>query len=335
MFTLKSLEYNRSEPDQKQSKHLNTGYHFARGHHKRTYPNTHFLHLYSSQTRPYPPMDCTTSSSGYILRSVMKPSTSVYNFAQLIFLLMVAPMFLSAGTLHELSDQREELTQQLDSLNLLKQDLKREGTAITEIELRQARLRDSLNYLRTRIQLTSAERSPLGTRKSPGLFQIPATMFDWTIVIVGGVAFFSGLMLVIGITRSFSSRKKRRSTKKKNLPPVQPHIEKTETYKPVPAFPSAEPPPTVSNDKSDPSSLPQRIARSPAPPIDSGPFPHNDRLQPQKKSSTTTKEDPSSLEQQILDAANSGLDAGTISRKFHISVDHVALLLKMSMQERK
>ncbi len=255
-----------------------------------------------------------------------------------LFLLYSLPVFAIPGTIDLLSEQRETLSRQLDSLDLIKQDLKREGKTIAEIELRQIRLKDSLNFVRNQIQATSRESEPSKHRKGSGFIQKPANFFDWIIVIVGGVAFFSGLMLIMGISRSFSSRKKRKSEKNRPtsqqvVKPVKEPVPGT----PEPAFPGLSDSTTAGAPSKDVSitSIQHRIARSEPSTIQSSPkIPALPRKSAPQFSPRPNDED-SSMESQVLAAAKSGLDALAISRKFQISVDHVALLLKMSAPGRK
>ncbi|MBN1758669.1 MAG: hypothetical protein JW863_10145 [Chitinispirillaceae bacterium] len=268
----------------------------------------------------------------------MKPSSSLYCSPLFFILFCFQIVYSSATTLGDLSERRAEITQQLDSLDLLKQNLKREGIAITEVELRQSRLRDSLNYLRSRIQSTSEAPSPSGNRNPATFLKMPSNLFDWIIVIVGGVAFFSGLMLVIGISRSVSSRKRRSALKKyqRQAQPQQSAPKEVET-KPEPAYPSpdpAPPPPATSGESMNITSLRQRIAHS----ADHAEENHmvlkeapRHSIQPRIPENST---DDTSLEKQVIAAANDGMDTLAISRKFHISVDHVDLLLKMAPRRK-
>jgi hypothetical protein len=268
----------------------------------------------------------------------MKSLHTAYYLIFSFFLLYSLPVFAIPGTIDLLSEERETISRRLDSLDLIKQDLKREGKAITEIELRQTRLKDSLNYVRNQIQATSRESVPSKHRKSPGFIQKPANFFDWIIVIVGGVAFFSGLMLIMGISRSFSSRKNRKAGKKRQTPPPPvKKVNETVHNTPESAFPDLSDSTADSSLTRDVSitSIQHRIARSEPSAIQSAPkipeLPRKSALQ----SSPRPTDQESSLESQVLAAAKSGLDALAISRKFQISVDHVALLLKMSAPGRK
>ena len=268
----------------------------------------------------------------------MKSLHLAYYLIYTLFLLYSIPVSAIPGTIDLLSEQRETISHQLDSLDLIKQDLKREGKTIAEIELRQTRLKDSLAYVRNKIQATSQESVPLKHRKASGFIQKPANFFDWIIVIVGGVAFFSGLMLILGITRSFSSRKKHASGKKRQAPPppVKKMIEPVNKT-PEPAYPDQSDSASDSSITRDVSitSIQHRIARSEHSAVQSAPkIPELPRKSvPQPSPQPSDKDD--SLESQVLAAAKSGLDALAISRKFQISVDHVALLLKMSAPGRK
>jgi hypothetical protein len=287
--------------------------------------------------------NCTVWYSQYILNDTMRHPILEITPTIVCCHLLLCAFSLNATPVEKLSEQREVIVHQLDSLDLLKQDLKRNGIAITEIELQQNQLHDSLQHLRTRIQ-SSTENIPFqsGSKNSLKFIQRPTNLFDWIIVIVGIVAFFSGLLLIVGISRSLSTRR-RRHTVKKTSPhtPPPPKPDPTPLYKnPGNALPS--PPPSEKPLPGQPKPLTEtgsiRLLRqrmeeseSPAPPA----MPKA----PEKPSSqepipSVLLPEADTLASEVIAAAKSGLDTVAISRKFHISVDHVALLLKIAVPRK-
>ncbi|MBN1309526.1 MAG: hypothetical protein JXA18_16520 [Chitinispirillaceae bacterium] len=227
------------------------------------------------------------------------------------------------------------LSQKIDSLDLLKQNLKRKGETIAEIEQRQDSLRDSLRMVRDNLQTASNIPSKTsGKRNLPLFIQKPTNPFDWIIVITGAVALFSGLMLFIGIARSL--RLKQNRQKRKQGAPSRDHEKQgmEKRVKTVAAYPAYEAPPPSSApspviDSGSINQLRQRLDNQQS-------FQHNatpavaaaQPVQPQCSPNDASETD--AIEHQILDASRNGLDITAISRKFHLSADHVALILKMA-----
>ena len=145
----------------------------------------------------------------------------ILNYLRKFFYLSAGVLFgflISAPLASELSNTIGIITQNIDSLDLLKQDLKRKGQAIIEIEQQQDLLRDSLHQLRIKLQTTSEVLPKTSGKKRTALFFLkPANLFDWIIVVTGLIASFSGLMLIIGIFRILGLKRKRKPRK----PPVE------------------------------------------------------------------------------------------------------------------
>lgn len=235
-----------------------------------------------------------------------------------------------AASLADFIQQRGIISEKIDSLDLIKQTQKRHGQPIAEIEQVQVVLRDSLQSLRSIIQ-KYAEIQP--TTHAPFhtlALAKPANLFDWIIAIVGIIAAFSGVMLLIGLIRAFFIKKPRRNRNatahKKNSP--------KQTTSAEPAYPlytaaSAHAAPSNSSPILGETNLhylkgrvtnEEAINRSEAPPIPKG-------------SNQSGKSAPFSLnetEQQVIAAARSGLNPIEISRKYHLSNDHVALILRIA-----
>lgn len=242
----------------------------------------------------------------------------------------------TATGLSDLAQQKGLLTRKIDSLDLVKQRQKRNGVSITEFEMVQDSLRDSLDRLREHIQTTS-ETNP-GTSKASGqfrFFQKPEDVFDWIIIIVGIIATFSGLMLAIGVIRSFSSKKKSRSKRRLPSPPSPP--QRPADNKPSNEYPTYEkpathvPPPQEQQETDGLEKLLKKFGRK----TEKDEIPDTQSsLETIRHLSSTAKEtltaNDDSLETKVLEAARNGDDVAEISRRFHLSVDHVSLLLKVA-----
>jgi hypothetical protein len=232
-------------------------------------------------------------------------------------------------------EHRARLCQQIDSLDIEKQLKKRAGESITEIEERQKVLVDSLKILRSTFQ---NDMSYLKTQPNPdnGLFPSsiagplqpiinsvtsllnPKSTFDWFILITSGIAFISIFILFIAIVSVI----KRRLRAKKTV--SRPHV--------------STPPKSVINRTSENPQLENQSItllndlkkRVQVTNVDPG-LP-DIRFTPPEYHATATKSTPSTsdnLESQVLEAYQNGLEISEISKKFHISSDHVSLIIKV------
>ena len=270
------------------------------------------------------------------------------NGAVILFSIFLLPNILvaaksTASKINLLAQQRESMIRQIDSLDLVKQQQKRQGKSIIEIEQVQNSLRDSATHLKTSIQTLSAHTPATRPPSQPlHFFPKPTNLFDWIIVIVGAIATLSGIFLIAGIMRSIKTKRKRARRQR-----MQQQYRTMNSTTPVPA--PAQPAYPEASDSGD------RTPPSPPPLPDTGTT--IALLRERVKQHTTTEPDQppprevlerpilppeppevlsqtvDSLEQKIISAARCGLDHATISKKFQVSIDHVALLLKVAAKK--
>jgi len=274
--------------------------------------------------------------------------------------LRYAPASPSKSHLADISAKRVHFTQLIDSLDLVKQDLKRSGNPVAEIELQQNQLRDSLEVIRKIINRTTAIKTASQKKsddKKGTFIQTPHNFFDWIIIIVGIIATFSGILLITGISRSVlgaANRKKQPPAPHATSTEQTPHRESaypmytlhdvTPASRPKPAKDSSTS--ASSRDLSALQALKKRMDTPPPPHVQQPSEPvtvdliqppptmeEPDPTPPAPVATAAIRETPdtkASIEEKVIRAARNGMDAATISKKFHLSSDHVALLLKIA-----
>lgn len=225
---------------------------------------------------------------------------------------------------------RKVLSAKLDSIEMEKQIRKRKGEPLTDLENESGKIHDSIAILRKQLigTMDAVPRSQKAIRKKSYVLSFiqslckPTHIFDWIIIFVGGIALLSGVILIIGLIHTFFFRRKSR-------PSV--HIPQKKSYKGQLSKESSGIPTSVSNTAADKEnrdidSLRKRI-RKDVEHIQSS----NNSASPFLKLddiSESPKEQKN--KDSIIRAAKEGLDVHEISRKYHISVDQVALILRVA-----
>jgi hypothetical protein len=259
----------------------------------------------------------------------------------LIFLLLFISGIFSTGNsykdINHLAEKKKVLTQKIDSLDLLKQKLKRNGLPIVEVEQHQKMLRDSLHFLRSYIQTTSeiTPATPNGSNKFY-FFQKPSNLFDWIIVIVGIIATFSGLMLAVGIFRTLGSKKRIRiypkQKREKSTPARENMVENSK--KPAAAYPDYRQTSVTSTYSSYPTTENADTLEHLRKRLDIQSDSVNDDISenpavPQSRTKIN-RDTVDNIEQKVLIAARNGYGVAEISRQFQLSIDHISLILKVA-----
>ena len=200
---------------------------------------------------------------------------------------------------------------------------KRHGISIRDIEIKQAKLIDSVQVVRQVIQTKTPESfSPFRAKAKSFLFK-PATLFDWIILIVGGIAAISGILLIYGIFKTLTRRQTPARNKKNK--PGKPASIPQETLEIKTRLTQTE-----QSGTDLLANLRQRMETGQiASKADakSALFPEDLQESNEKANPKDQSED---LENRIMKAAQDGLDIQEISRRYHVSADHVSLILKIS-----
>jgi hypothetical protein len=245
-----------------------------------------------------------------------------YLLTVLFFSGLIAPAFGQISGKASLSDKKITLTRKIDSLDLVKQTQKRLGTSIDELELQQTSLRDSLRMIRKSIQNKSPDtETPRGNFASNLLK--PQNLFDWIVLIVGGVATMSGIVLLWGILKILFSFKKKpvhnTSAPFKKISLSEPHTDKPDFNSPVP-----DPEFGKLRERLNFEHVPNSVSTAPV-------FQYPDSPQKASHPSPINLQYSKTVsEQTIIAAAQNGMDITEISRNFQISTDHVTLILKIA-----
>ncbi|MBD3345326.1 MAG: hypothetical protein GF401_09720 [Chitinivibrionales bacterium] len=285
---------------------------------------------------------------------------------------IAAVIFFSTGTCFaqdDLISQKKKLTSRLDSIQLEKQKRKRDGADINKLEKESARLRDSIDALKKRLfsldpSVYEQRAEELGKAEGPENILkslMPRDLFDWIIIIIGGVAILCAVILIAGLFKNSGSRKKRAKEKKGQFQKAVPSPPPPEHPKPAPQRSQGFPPPPeqvpkqkvrphTDTDDARINALRQRINSEisqikkfdnqippgietrqindpePAPKK----VPNLKKAQPQPSESHP---DSGNLKSLVVTDAAKGLGVQEISRKHHISIDQVSLILRMAKKD--
>lgn len=267
------------------------------------------------------------------------------------FLLLVGILFFNAINIYSQADvsdaieRRLEISGRLDSLELEKQRLKREGKSIKELDELSAALRDSIELLRDNMPIITEE----DVQKSKGetivkAFPLkPKSLFDWLIIGAGAAALLSGIVLIFGIVSSVKKKKRApaqaatlsqkmssprnglmdipiTNDKPLNLPKEQPKQDLESINKLREKIQAAQP--TVSASPFDRAENARPSMPPAATPVSSPPA-----ASTSTSAGTTSKRD---IKAEIINAARSGMSEAEIAKRYQVSVDQVALVIKMS-----
>jgi hypothetical protein len=237
--------------------------------------------------------------------------------------------------------KRQLLTEKLDSLELEKQIRKRSGQPLEDLDKIAEQVKDSLVVSRRQIasgeesRQLSVEAAPDTVALSPQQAWrrfVPKSMFDWIVVAVGVVAVISGLVLVVDLMGLFFRRARK---KKKSAPPLH------EMFTAIAPLQSAVPKvPTGATDSRDDGleQIRRRIRKSQNS-IETGGAvgPAKEQIDANRGGTgfaADTGDDPAETKNRVIAAAREGLDVQEISRRFHLSVDQVSLILRISRTDK-
>ena len=273
----------------------------------------------------------------------MKKIISFRNLKLSAFFYYVLYAVFSLGSLDSIAGQDDNplsrkgiLSARLDSLEMEKQISKRKGEPFGNLEDECRRVHDSIAALRA--DITGTDESGPQHKKAMGeesfivslfsSFLKPTNIFDWIIIAVGFIALLSGVVLLIGITRSIFKRSGRKSSSSLYPPQKKTHTEKLR--KNIHEIPPSEADRSADKSDKDIDTLRRRMhkdieniqrfntAESPFSPQDDV----SESLADQGKIDT--------IRENVIRAAKEGLDIQEISRKYHISVGQVSLILRVA-----
>lgn len=247
----------------------------------------------------------------------------IYFFINLFSFLFAISVSSSENrkTSYSVIETHTQLLRQIDSLDLEKQNKKRTGKDIDEIEQQQRILVDSLK--KTRILLESKnffhekETTPFSS------FFNPSSLFDWIILVTSIIALVSLIIFIFSFLSTATKRMhKKQNTKKITINKKHPakNEAKEHTYslnEELELLEQLRRKIKIDNNATTSTSIkpPTRICNT---------------LPVQIQNESTSDTNTSDLQKEIIEAFQNGSEVPDLSRKFHLSTDHISLILKMN-----
>jgi hypothetical protein len=221
------------------------------------------------------------------------------------------------------------LGEKIDSLEVEKQAQKRNGSPLTELEEKTAAFRDSIKTIRIGLRqgAVSGDAGAVVPEKKPsvwGYFKklLPGPenrLIDRILLAAGAITIVVGLFFLI-VLFALKSRRKKQTVAKNQTRKAAAQYEKVQR-KEVEAPPSAFPD-SFKNTASESAALASLIP----PPASATPV----RTKPQQRRPENPGDDLKNL---VLKGNADGLDEKEISRRYHLSIDQVRLMLKMAKKQ--
>ncbi len=210
-----------------------------------------------------------------------------------------------------LLQKKSDLSRSLDSLDLLKQGKIREGRSYSEIELKQKQILDSLHFIRKKIQTDLSTSSPLSENTDGIPFLKYLKLSDWLLLISAVGALFYGILLLLGIIKKGIIHRPKTVTTNRSIKSNSSALD-TET--------------TGTSDAPADHQL-DIITRETL-------KTHLQTINDEKNSDLLDESSDEDLETSVINAASNGMHIQEISRLFHISSDHVSLILRLSESKK-
>jgi len=254
-----------------------------------------------------------------------------------------------ADTSSYFPERKQVLLQRLDSIDMEKQLRKRRGESIDNLEKYADIIKDSVLFLKQQMaQNTVADtiaKSPEVAVHAPqNVFLeklrslLPKTPIDWGVAIIACVALVSGIVLIVGLFGMFSRRHpKKKKISSKTLHDIFPASHATAAYGNIPPVKSNQERKNGDNAGSDVEEL-KSINSISTDTTDENVLATVDEGEPAFPVDAVLKSDSGDMEavkRRVAEAAHAGLDKSDIARKLHLSVDQVALILRISRQQSK
>jgi len=257
---------------------------------------------------------------------------------------------------NDMTSRKRALTEKLDSIDLEKQLRKRRGESLEDLERTADSIKDTIAAIKGKMPVPERPNEAMTDSAKPGaaaagngsgwlaMLQkyLPHTFFDWLVAIVGFIAIVSGIVLFAGILGMVSKRFKKRPEAPpvpKTLHEIFPRSVAADAYA---GFPKVAKRQAEEKDEAI-NTIRKRIEES-APQDEGilatvdeassglGPFTPEARPDANSEEGGRLVKDPSQLKQQVVRAAQQGLDNQEISQRFHVSLDEVSLILRLSRQ---
>jgi hypothetical protein len=262
--------------------------------------------------------------------------TRMSSFA-FVFLLVSGLVPFQPSFSNDFTAQKSMLLQKLDSLDMEKQVRKRKGQSIDDLEKLSAIIKDSIAGVKKEFALGESPSAPAPKPDNKDVMMkhirdfrkyLPQNTFDWIVVIVGFVAIIAGGILFIGLVgiawkKIFGKKKQPLKTMHDIFPRA---VEKSDAgHLSKPGEPDTE----ERDQRID--FLRRKIKEDgiEAAVPGSGPDPLQSAI-PEEGAG-----DMAGLRSRIIAAAGLGADIPEISKRFHVSIDQVSLILRVARQEKE
>jgi len=226
------------------------------------------------------------------------------------------------------------LLEKLDSIDVEKQIRKRKGRSLEDLEKCAASIKDSIAAVREAIEkrqdpaeASSTTHENDGSVRSTRAYQkyMPRNVFDWVVLVVGGIAIIAGIILCIGFFSMLFGKKGGEKTDGNASGPdhLSPELHGSSAgLESAIAALSSE----VSKRRID--SLRDRMSGGNAEASTAGGAPPT--AQPPRDGLAAGAED---IKSGILRAAREGASVNEISRRFHMGADQVSLILRVARKD--
>ena len=241
-----------------------------------------------------------------------------------LLLLWLIAVPVRAATADARVEQLKTLKAQIDSLELEKQVKKRSGQELTDLEEQTALLRDSIQALRSELEKRSPS-GPFSIEQAVNKSFLPQTigLFDWILIAGAGLVILLAILFILFYRLGASRREK---TARQARLPVKKWEPQDSADKPRDtAIQRAYAPQMKNGPQAKTAAADAGHAQPKAPP----PVPPRPAARP----APVTADLPKDQADLVVRAAASGFDIKEISRRYHISEDQVALILKMSKKQ--
>jgi hypothetical protein len=206
---------------------------------------------------------------------------------------------------------------QIDSLEVEKQTAKRIGRSIVDLELITARLRDTVFLLREELQARKPDPGPAPRKGLTPFKKYLPTTFGLIDKIIIGAGATTLLFTLIFLFFFLSAAARRRKVLAKKRLPVKAFEARSTASRGAEAAARKAYDAQIKNIAEQEALLDKQQSHV-----------QQSALQPPEPRETTVSQ--SSLDAQVIKAFGMGQDVKTISQRFHIGVDQVALILKMA-----
>jgi hypothetical protein len=250
---------------------------------------------------------------------------------------------------------KEALLEQIDSLDMEKQARKRKGLPLEDLETKSVLLKDSVATLKKNIRIEGGKTKAAAPRERPGAHQfganrfLPSNAFDWVVFVFALIALIAGAILCVGLVsmawKTIGMKKKPPlKTMRESLSLRDERVIRENAAPPAPGRPSSElPKGALDALKKRMHAAPEAASApggapfaSPTPPRTSaaGADPGDVPARPDGSPSPSPEEPrPSGTAAAIVKAASEGADVMEISKRFHVGVDQVMLILRVSHRD--